>query len=212
MELQRYGISLRRLQESEIEKLRQWRNEDKISRFMFHQGSITPEMQLSWFHSINNPSNHFFLILVENEAVGLINASSVDREAGTAFTGLFIYEDRFLSTEVPVCASLCMLDFLFGPMNLQNVYAKVRGNNSRAHQYNTALGFCRIKKIELGMGFEYRLKRADYFKEAERLRSYASRRFGTNGTVILKPDDSIDKEVLLQLKSGNMTGWNVRLI
>lgn len=178
---------------------------------MFHQGSITPEMQLSWFHSINNPFNHFFLILIENEAIGLINASAIDREAGTAFTGLFIYEDRFLSTEVPVCASLCMLDFLFGPMNLKELYAKVRGNNSRAHQYNTSLGFCRTKKIELGLGYEYRLRKADYFSTAERLRSYACRRFGPNAEILLQSSDPMDQEVHVQIQAGNLSDWSLRL-
>jgi RimJ/RimL family protein N-acetyltransferase len=212
MELHRYGISLRRIQESEIERLRLWRNEDKISRFMFHQGAITPEMQLKWFQSVNNSANHFFLILVEQEAVGLINASAIDRDQGTAFSGLFIYEDRFLATEVPVCASLCMLDFLFSILNLKEVYAKVRGNNRRAHQYNSALGFRRIKKIELGLGYEYRLSQTDYFREAERLRAYASRRFGEQGTILLQSSDSVDQEVHSQLQSGNMAGWTLQLI
>ena len=42
-----------------------------------------------------------------------------------------------------------------------------------ADQYNTSLGFERIKKIELGRGYEYGLEKEKYFKKAGILRQAA---------------------------------------
>src|ERR1035438_2409962 len=139
--------------------VRLWRNDQKISQFMFYKGEITPQMQREWFTSIDNEQNFFFIIQYKNEPVGLINISSIDWENKTAYSGLFIYDEKFWGSDVPVMASLAMLDVFFLLFNIQSVYAKVKGNNTVAHNYNSSLGFSRTKKIELGLGYEYMLQK-----------------------------------------------------
>ena len=150
MRITRYGITLERLQQEQTEMVRQWRNDQKIAGFMFYKGEITEKMQQEWFSSIDNEQNFFFLIHLKNKPVGLINISSIDWENKTAYTGLFIYDDKFLATDTPVMASLAMLDVFFLLFDMQSVYAKVKGNNKAAHNYNSSLGFSRTKKIEYG--------------------------------------------------------------
>lgn len=179
MRIQLYGIVLKRLEKRDLELLRQWRNDPKISRHMFQQGKITPAMQQQWFRTVHNPQNFFFLILHGKKPVGLINLSSVDYEQRTAFSGLFIYEDAWLGTDVPVRASLCLLDVFFHLFGIETVYAKVRSSNPVAHRYNSALGFVRSKKIEMGLGYEYLLKKKDYHKATASLRSLAAKLYGT---------------------------------
>ncbi|MDZ7743378.1 MAG: hypothetical protein U5Q03_16975 [Bacteroidota bacterium] len=45
MKLFKYGISLNRLKEDDIELVRKWRNSRKINQFMEYREEITPEMQ-----------------------------------------------------------------------------------------------------------------------------------------------------------------------
>ena len=192
MRISRYGITLERLTSETTELVRQWRNDRKIMRFMFYKGEITPEMQQEWFTSIDNEQNFFFLIYVENKPVGLINISSIDWENKTAYTGLFIYEDKYLGTDVPVSASLAMLDVFFLLFDIQSVYAKVKGNNKVAHQYNTSLGFARTKKIEFGLGYEYMLQKEVYLLESKKIRNAAIHLKG-NQTVIELSGNSADE-------------------
>jgi RimJ/RimL family protein N-acetyltransferase len=175
MKVFKYGICLERIEEQHIEMIRNWRNDGKIARHMFYTGQITAEMQREWFDSINNLSNFFFLINYEGSPVGLINISALDKEQKTAFSGLYIYNDTLLGTDIPVRASLSMLDLFFNCFGIEKVYAKVRGNNKVAHKYNSSLGFKRTKKIEYGMGFEYELEKKNYFDKAKKLRAFASR-------------------------------------
>lgn len=175
MKITRYGISLERLQKKDIELVRHWRNDKKISRHMFYKGEITRQMQREWFASVDNEQNFFFLIQYKKSPIGLINISSIDWENKTAYSGLFIYDDKFLSTDVPVMSSLAMLDVFFVLFGMETIYAKVKGDNSVAHRYNTSLGFKRTKKIELGLGYEYILTKKSYLKCAKRLRDAAIR-------------------------------------
>ena len=203
MKITRYGVILERLTTAHIEMVRQWRNDTKIAGFMFYKGEITRQMQSDWFASVDNEQNFFFIIHYKNKPVGLINISSIDWENKTAYTGLFIYDDVCLGTDVPVSASLAMLDVFFMLFNVQMVYAKVKGNNRVAHNYNTALGFTRTKKIELGLGFEYMLQKEIYLLEAKGLRNSAIHLKGNNTLIELDKNNPVDVWVRERIKKAN---------
>jgi RimJ/RimL family protein N-acetyltransferase len=200
MKITRYGVALERLEEDRIDLLRTWRNDDKIAKFMFHQGAITPLMQRDWFLSIDNEQNYFFIINYRNQPAGLINISSVDWDNRTAYTGLFIYDEKLLATDVPVMASLAMLDVFFILFDIQVAYAKVKGTNKVAHNYNSALGFVRTKKIEMGLGYEYMLQKEIYLLQSVQLRNAAIRLKGNSTAIQLnrknKTDCWIEKRLL----------------
>ena len=193
MKITKYGITLERLLPEQTELVREWRNDQKISRFMFYKGEITKEMQQEWFDSIDNEQNFFFLIHLKDTPVGLINISSIDWENKTAYTGLYIYDDKFLATDVPVMASLAMLDVFFLLFDIQSVYAKVKGNNKAAHNYNSGLGFSRTKKIEYGLGYEYMLQKEIYLLKTKLLRNAAIRLKGNQTQIELNPATKIDE-------------------
>jgi len=179
MIISRYGIDLVLVQKEHIETIRVWRNDPKISAHMFFNSHITAEMQERWFHSINNELNFYFLVCPADKPIGLISISSIDYEHNKAFAGLFIYDDNFLGTDIPVRSSLCLLDIFFSYTSIDTLYAKVRESNLVADLYNTSLGFERIKKIELGQGYEYGLEREKYFKKTQNLRNAAMKIYGS---------------------------------
>ena len=203
MKITRYGLTLHRLEKEQTELVRQWRNDRKISRFMFYKGEINSEMQIEWFDSINNEQNFFFLIFNKEKPVGLINISSIDWENKTAYTGLFIYDDTFLASDVPVMASLALLDVFFLLFDIQSVYAKVKGNNKTAHSYNSSLGFSRTKKIEYGLGYEYMLQKEIYFLETSKIRNAALRLKGNKTIIELNATLQVDNWIANRLKKVN---------
>jgi RimJ/RimL family protein N-acetyltransferase len=134
------SITLRKIELSDIEMLRQWRNDEKIAQFMFFNEQISRQMQLDWFNSLA-PSDFYFIIEYQDKALGLINLVCEDADAQTAFAGLFIYDDSYWGTQAPVLASICLLQFAFEERKLKEVFAKVQESNSAAKSYNKALGF-----------------------------------------------------------------------
>jgi RimJ/RimL family protein N-acetyltransferase len=183
MIISRYGLHLVRVQREHIEMIRLWRNDPKIRDYMFFKSEITPEMQQEWYTSINNDQNFYFMVCPADRPIGLISISSIDYEHSKAFAGLFIYDDSFLGTDIPVRSSLCLLDVFFTYTGVDTLYAKVRDSNTIADRYNTSLGFERVKKIELGKGFEYELKKERYFSKAGTLRQAAINIYGTKTTI-----------------------------
>jgi RimJ/RimL family protein N-acetyltransferase len=200
MKIFRYGIWLERLEEAHLEMVRQWRNDSKIAQFMFYKGEITEQMQRDWFASIDNEQNFFFLINYNGKPVGLINISSIDWENKTAYTGLFIYEENYWASDVPVMASLGMLDVFFLLFDVQLVYAKVKGSNKAAHNYNSSLGFSRTKKIEFGLGYEYMLQKEIYLLETKQIRNAALHLKGNRTQIELNLQNKTDNWVSTRLQ------------
>ncbi len=165
MILDKYGIELVRLTSDKIELLRAWRNEPKIKKHMFFDGEITANMQHKWFESIDNISNHYFLIRYHEEFVGLIHLSDLDFEKKDCFSGLFIYEDSLLGTDIPVRASLCFLDYFFSTDLVYTFFAKTKMDNKVAINYNLALGFEIAGETENGKGYLMRLIKEDYHQK-----------------------------------------------
>ena len=195
MIIRKYGLMLKRIGSEQIEMIRQWRNDPKIRRHMFFQAPITPEMQQDWYTSINNYQNYYFIIYNNSDACGLIHVSSIDFDNKNAFAGLFIYNDMYLGTDIPVRASLSILDVFFGFTNINSVYAKVRDSNIVAHLYNTSLGFKRIKKIELGQGYEYCLTRDDYFQVTSILHKATIKLYGAKTVLEFDKWDPVEIEL-----------------
>ena len=215
MKITRYGVTLERLLPEQSEMVRNWRNDRKIAQFMFYKGEITAAMQQEWFKSIDNEQNFFFVIIYNSSPVGLINISSIDWENKTAYSGLFIYEEKFWATDVPVMASLAMLDVFLLLFGIQTVFAKVKGDNKVAHKYNTSLGFSRTKKIEHGLGYEYMLQKEIYFLETKELRNAAIRLRGNTTSIELSKDNAVDqwiKERLTHAKKEVMRNLEVGII
>ena len=100
-------------------------------------------------------------------------------------------------------ASLAMLDIFFLLLDIQIAYAKVKGNNLVAHNYNSELGFSRTKKIEHGMGYEYMLQKEIYLLKTKRLRNTAIRLKGNQTIIEVIKQNPIDTLIANRIEKAN---------
>ena len=141
MKLTKYGITLRRIRLEDIELIRQWRNSPQISQFMEYRDNIRPEMQRKWFQSVNNNNNFFYIIEYQQKDIGLINSSKVEWDTVSSEGGIFLWDEQYYETFVPVWASLCLLETSYFILNAGKSYIKTLNDNERAKKLNTHLGY-----------------------------------------------------------------------
>jgi RimJ/RimL family protein N-acetyltransferase len=165
---QKYGITLERLSLDTIELVRNWRNDPKISKYMVYQDYITPEMQLQWFNKINNDLNYFWIAKFNDEDLGLVNIKNIDYEKKCGETGIFIYNDKYLNSDIPFRVSLCNHDFIFEKLNLEFTYGPVLANNKRAIRFGKAFG-CEFDFEKGGNLISVTLTKERYFEHRDRL-------------------------------------------
>ncbi|HOW25904.1 MAG TPA: GNAT family N-acetyltransferase [Bacteroidales bacterium] len=174
MELSKYGIKLHRLREEDIELVRTWRNSPLIREYMEFREEITPGMQKVWFQSVNNTENFYFIIEYQQQKIGLINSSHVDWTTISSEGGIFLWDEAYYETFVPVWASLCLLETSFYILGASRSVIKTLRNNERAKKLNLHLGYELLPGQEDAYNQLYQLTRESFTRKAHRLIRAAS--------------------------------------
>ena len=162
--LENYDVKLSRLSEDKIEQVRNWRNDFKVSQFMEFQKYITPEMQKIWYDSINNDLNLYYIISYKNHDVGLINVKDIDYDKNSGEGGVFIYDERYLNSDISYRAHMCLFDYVFFELGLTEIHSHIRSFNKRAIRLTVYMGFRQVSETN------YSLSKDDFINNTNRLR------------------------------------------
>ena len=140
MKLSNYGVILQKISLSDLELIRKWRNSDSVKQHMVFQDHITSEMQLNWFHKIDNPNNYYFLIIKDGTAIGLANIKDINYESKTGESGIFLCDSEHQGSFTGALATFVLLDFAFDTLNLQILKQSILSTNKNAISFNKKLG------------------------------------------------------------------------
>lgn len=102
---------------------------------------ITPEQQLEWFRSVDNFENFYYIIEYHDKDIGLINSSKIEWDTVSSEGGIFLWDEHYYETFVPVWASLCLLETSFYIFGAGKSVIKTLRDNERAKKLNTHLGY-----------------------------------------------------------------------
>lgn len=112
---------------------------------MGYQKKVSKNQQVEWFKSINNKYNYFFLIIIENTPIGVINCKDVNIKDEYGEGGIFIGNEDYLKSTYPIFASLIVLDFIFNELEIgDKSFIRVLAKNDAAKNYNQQLGYVLI--------------------------------------------------------------------
>jgi len=163
LQIEKYGIILQQLTKEDIELVRNWRNDPKISKHMSFRNYITPQMQEAWFESINSSGADFYFIIKHGvNRVGLANIKNVSWSDKTGEAGLFIYEDNYLSSLFPFQVICTLNDFAFYELELNFLTAHMLKNNQIAIRFNKRLGYIILENQDGIENQKYVLSRVGY--------------------------------------------------
>lgn len=171
MIIEKYGITLTRLKEQDIELIRTKRNSDDIISVMHAREIITPEMQEKWFNSINNIYNNYFIIQYNNQKIGLINGKNSDYGKLQSEGGMFVWENKYWGTVIPAMCSVIMTDFTFLINGFEKNYIKILKSNKNSISYNTQLGYVLTNDYPSDAETQwYVLTKENYLKKSQKIR------------------------------------------
>lgn len=169
MQIKKYGITLTRLEEGDLELLRQQRNAEHISRYMEFREHITQEGQKKWFESINNNNNLYFIISYKGEKIGLINSKEIQWNPLQSEAGLFIWEQSYWHTSIPAFSTLVLLEIAFFIDQAEVSYCSVLSDNPRAQHFNKQLGYELLPGQETVYNQRYQLTKARFFRKTSKI-------------------------------------------
>jgi UDP-4-amino-4,6-dideoxy-N-acetyl-beta-L-altrosamine N-acetyltransferase len=180
MIIEQYGIRLRRITQNDIELIRINRNRDSIRKNMSYQKKISPKAQEIWFQSVNNPNNYYFVIEYNGEKIGVINSKNIHWEDNYGEGGIFVWNEEYIGTTIPTCASLVLLNLSFDILNFDKSYIRVLRSNENAINYNKMLGYTLVPYQEKNKLLLYLLTREKYYTVRSRFEEMLLKKFKEN--------------------------------
>jgi hypothetical protein len=136
-----YDVQIRRIKEEDLELIRYWRNTDKISSKMQYRETISRTTHRDWFNKINNVQKGFaFIIEYKNQPVGMVHSFD-DADNLHVESGMFLWEEHYWSSYVPVMVSIMLTDIGFYLAQNKESYIKILKNNINTISYNLQFGY-----------------------------------------------------------------------
>lgn len=133
---------LRDVELSDKDRLRDWRNQPNVARWMYSDHEIGPEEHARWFVSATaDPGRRYWIIEAGGRPVGLINLYDIELECRQAGFAYYLAEEPARGGGLASWAGLQVLDFAFGELGLMRVWAEALVENAASIGYLAALGF-----------------------------------------------------------------------
>ncbi len=160
------SIQLKPLTPDELEQVRQWRNADHVRLRFEYQELIDPATHLNWFRNLDLRTNHYFVIRVEDAAVGVAHVKDInwDRKEGEA--GVFIGEKAWLGQAEPALAVVKLMQWAYGELGLDSLVAKVKADEDKVIRFNLQLGYQPYGEVSASGFQKFRCTKEDFMKRA----------------------------------------------
>jgi len=130
------------------EKLRQWRNKEEIRKFMTNQDIISKEEHLNWLKSLTSRTDYkAWVVFYKGAPIGLVNLSKIDDHKQSAFTGIYIGENRYKGKGLGKCMRFQQMKIFFEEMKFKILYVTVLSCNFVNLSFMKKFKFREIKKV-----------------------------------------------------------------
>jgi RimJ/RimL family protein N-acetyltransferase len=144
------NVSLKLVQQEDIELIRNWRNSKDVSQHFIPRGYISRAQQKKWFEKISTSGkDYYFLIVVDNEPIGLIFTKNIDWDLREAETGIFIAKKDYRDSLVSFEATYLHGQHFYEKLNLIKNKIQVLESDEKALRFNKNLGFKEVGKREV---------------------------------------------------------------
>lgn len=138
------SVTLRAIQEDDLENIMRWRMDEEITRFMNTNPKLTPEGQKKWLSSIRNNSDvRYWVIEVDKIPAGVINLTGLDNPEGSLGWAYYMGEKRLRSIQTALALEMSMYDYVFDVLHKKAVYGDIFTLNQGVIQLHKLCG-CEI--------------------------------------------------------------------
>lgn len=145
------SVDLKKMDENDIELVRQWRNSRDVSVHMISQSIISKEQQIRWFESVNYSDSQIYFVIQSKigDKLGVVNFSKIDPVNGTAEPGLYIGVTSERNSFYGMEAYYLLLKYGFEELKFQKLYGTTLASNLTALKMNRSFGY-KIEEIIKG--------------------------------------------------------------
>jgi UDP-4-amino-4,6-dideoxy-N-acetyl-beta-L-altrosamine N-acetyltransferase len=138
------NIKLIDIQKDDIELIRNWRNSEDVSKYMYNDSIITQEQQENWFKYIQNSStSKYWLIEYDNVKIGVVNLTGIDKTLQSCYWAFYLGEISSRGAGIGGEIEYTILDYVFNTLKLNKLRCEVFVSNEKVIKMHEKFGFRR---------------------------------------------------------------------
>lgn len=124
------NISLKKIDENDLDLLRNWRMQENITKYMLTDPIITKESQLEWFNKINNDESRIdYVIVCDDVRIGYYGITNINYDNSSCEIGFYIGENEYRGKGIFKVVQKQIEDKIFNDLGLNKVVINVLENN-----------------------------------------------------------------------------------
>lgn len=125
-----------------LEKIRLWRNDDGIRRFMYQDDVISPEQHRRWIESLKgNRSKKYWVMHADGKPAGVVDLVGIDARNKNCEWAFYIGEAWALKLGLGRIAEFHTLDYVFLDLGLEKLNCAVLDFNKAVVNMHKSFGF-----------------------------------------------------------------------
>ncbi len=137
----REDYRLRPIEERDLELVLQWRNSDRIRRYMYRDTIIEMDEHREWYSRLAGNADAVYLLFEANHTpLGVVNFTDIDRINGRCFWGFYLGEEH-LPRGTGTIMGVLGLEYAFETLKIRKLCGEVFGFNSSSLKFFKRLGF-----------------------------------------------------------------------
>lgn len=137
-------IELVEIEEKDIETIRQWRNSEEVSSYMYTDSEITKENQILWFNKIKNDlSSKYWIITYNNKKLGLASLTNIDKTLSSCYWAFYLGDTSVRGAGIGGKVEYRVLNYVFENLKLHKLRCEVFVFNDKVIKMHEKFGFRR---------------------------------------------------------------------
>lgn len=136
-------IKLRKIKESDLENIMNWRMKPSVTKFMYTDPKLTLEGQKKWYAKISaDPTCRYWIIDVDGVGIGLLGLINIDPDNKKTSWIWYIGEDDYRGKGIAKKIQLNLYDYVFYNMGFNRLYSDILSfNTHEIRNVHEAVGY-----------------------------------------------------------------------
>jgi UDP-4-amino-4,6-dideoxy-N-acetyl-beta-L-altrosamine N-acetyltransferase len=149
--------NLREIIVNDLDIILEWRNSERIRKYMFTDQVITKEQHLSWFENLkHDPKLKYLIFEYMGQPSGVVNFSNIDYRNHKCNWGIYLGKEDLPEGTGAIMGRLA-IKYAFESLNIRKLCGEILAYNERSIKFHQKLGF-----IEEGNFQKHVLKNGNY--------------------------------------------------
>jgi UDP-4-amino-4,6-dideoxy-N-acetyl-beta-L-altrosamine N-acetyltransferase len=137
-------ITLKKLQQEDIEMVRIWRNSPEVSPYMYTSDFITEEQQQNWWNKTKDDTTSIYWIIeYDGKPIGLASLTGISKVFNSCYWAFYLGSDVPRGGGVGSKIEYNVLEYVFDELKLEKLRCEVITFNDKVISMHEKFGFRR---------------------------------------------------------------------